>query len=605
MPSAENEINELPPRSARDEYTTRLSDSQRDVQRLDKRDALFATMRGVTALFGMAILFFWYNGSLPIWWLAVPTVAFVAQMLLHDRVVDALAAARRKCDHYQTGLSRLNDDWAGRGPAGERYENPEHDYASDLDLFGDGSLFQLLNAARTRLGKDRLARWLCHAADRETILKRQKAVERLRHEVGLREQLALLDARVHEEFDQNHLIDWASQPAQTISGRARLVAVVLSGLALVAAFGFAFLGMGLSPFLLMLVVLLCFLFAFRTQIVASISQLDEAGKELEILSQVLKVMEQEAFGDPWLDSVVARVRFCGEPPSRQVGRLAKNIQYLNNSTRNQFFLALGIVTCLPLHLVHAIETWRATVGREIPHWLSAVGDFESIVSLSRFAFERPANPFPDIAKVDPGLSATGLGHPLLKDSECVRNDVTLNSSTQQMLMVSGSNMSGKSTLLRTIGINCVLAQAGAPVCAERMTLYPMQVAAAMRISDSLQQGRSLFFSVLNRLKRVVDLAGQETVLFLLDEILQGTNSHDRRIGAEAVIRSLIEHRAIGLVTTHDLALTEISGSLTGVVNVHFADQIQDGTMTFDYKLRPGTVQKSNAIELMRLVGLEV
>jgi len=605
MPSEDTETKETQSRLASDEYTARLNDARQDVPRLDKRDTLFGTMRGFTAVFGMAILFFWYNGTLPILWLALPVVAFVVQMLLHDRVVDALEAARRKCEHYETGLSRLDDDFSGHGPDGARYLNPEHDYAADLDLFGSGSLFQLLNASRTRLGKDRLARWLCQAADRDTILQRQQAVERLRHEVDLREQLALLDARVHEEFDQNHLIDWASQPAQTISVRARIVAVVLSAVALVTAFGFAFLNMGLSPFLLTLVVLLCFLFAFKVQILASISQLNEAGKGLEILSQVLKVMEHQSFGDPWLDRVVDRVRFHGEPPSHQVGRLAQNIQYLNNSTRNQFFLPIGIVTCLPLHLVHAIETWRATVGREIPQWLSAVGDFESIVSLSRFAFERPANPFPHIAEDNPGLSAVGLGHPLLKNSECVRNDVTLNSTTEQMLMVSGSNMSGKSTLLRTIGINCVLAQAGAPVCAERMSLFPMQIVTAMRISDSLQQGRSLFFSVLNRLKRVVDLAGQETVLFLLDEILQGTNSHDRRIGAEAVIRSLLKQNAIGLVTTHDLALTEISGSLPKVVNVHFADQIKDGTMTFDYKLREGTVQKSNAIELMRLVGLEI
>lgn len=594
-----------PPESARVQYTTRLAGAEKDVQRLDKRDALVATFRGLTAVCGMALVFFWYNGALSAWWLIVPGILFVALMLIHDRVIDSVVAGRRKCEHYQTGLARLDDDWSGRGPTGERYLDIEHDYSSDLDLFGEGSLFQLMNASRTRLGKDRLAKWLCNAADRETILARQKAVERLRNEAELREQLALLDAGIHDELDQKQLIEWATQPAHIISPQARVVAVILSAMAVFAAFGFGFLNWGLSPFLIMMLVVLAFLFKFKSQIISTISQLDEIGNGLEILSQVLKVMEQHRFNDPWLDDVVTAVRFEGEPPSRQVARLAKSIQYLNNSTRNQFFAAIGIVTCLPLHLVHAIETWRATVGREIPAWLSAVGDFEAIVSLSQFAFERTNHPFPTIVDDTVRFSATGLGHPLLKESECIRNDVSVDASTQQMLMVSGSNMSGKSTLLRTIGINCVLAQAGAPVCAREMTLFPLQVATAMRISDSLQQGRSLFFSVLSRLKRVVDLAGQQRVLFLLDEILQGTNSHDRRIGAEAVIHSLLKHNAIGLVTTHDLALTEIADPTSTIVNVHFADQIQDGTMTFDYTLRSGTVQKSNAIELMRLVGLEV
>ena len=526
-------------------------------------------------------------------------------MLWHDRVIDALVAGRRKCEHYQLGLKRLNDEWSGHGPTGDRYIDVEHDYSADLDLFGDGSLFQLLNASRTRLGKDRLARWLCVAADRDTILARQKAIEQLRQETGLREQLALLDADVHKEFDQNQLIDWSTQPAHTISSQARIIAYILSGMTLFAAFGFAFLNWGLSPFLLMVVIVLIFLFNFKTQIMATVAQLNDAGKGLEILSQVLKVMEQHTFDDPWLNDVVTRVRCEGEPPSHLVEKLSNNIQYLNNSTRNQFFVAIGIVTCLPLHLVHAIETWRATVGREIPRWLSAVADFEAIVSLSRFAYERTEYPFPNIVDDHARFSATALGHPLLKKGECVRNDVAIDAAKEQMLMVSGSNMSGKSTLLRTIGINCVLAQAGAPVCASEMTLFPLQVATAMRISDSLQQGRSLFFSVLSRLKRVVDLAGQQRVLFLLDEILQGTNSHDRRIGAEAVIHSLLKHNAIGLVTTHDLALTEIASPLSTITNVHFADQIKGGTMTFDYTLRSGTVQKSNAIELMRLVGLEV
>lgn len=594
-----------PQNAAAGEYSRRLELAQTAIGKLEKRDSLMVMFRGLTALVGVAILFFWYVGQLPLAWLSVPVIVFVFSMLIHDKIVDRLDAARRKSEMYQSGLSRLNNDWSGRGDSGERYHDATHDYSADLDLFGDGSLFQLINASRTRLGKDRLSQWLLNPADSESIVERQNAVECLRNEQNLRESLALLDATVHDDFDQNRLIDWAAQPAILISAKARAVAIVLSSVAVLMAVGFAFLGWGLSPFLLSLIVVLCYIFAFKSKIEASSAQLDDAGKGLEILGQVLRVIERTDYKDPFLSRIAERVRYEGMAPSRQVGKLAQNIQYLNNATRNDFFAPIGILFCLPLHLVNAIEKWRATVGREIPAWLSAVAEFESIVSLSRFAYERPEYPFPEIEVGKLSFSADKLGHPLLNADDCIKNDVSLDSSTR-MLMVSGSNMSGKSTLLRTIGINSVLAQAGAPVCADRMKMATLQVATAMRISDSLQQGKSLFFAVLNRLKRVVDLSRHDTpVLFLLDEILQGTNSHDRRIGAEAVIRSLLEQNSIGLVTTHDLALTEIASVVDSIVNVHFADQIENGTMTFDYQLRSGTVKKSNAIELMRLVGLDV
>ena len=273
--------------------------------------------------------------------------------------------------------------------------------------------------------------------------------------------------------------------------------------------------------------------------------------------------------------------------------------------RNQFFAPLAILLALPVHLAHSIETWRHRVGRHIDTWLDAVGDFEAVMSLGGYAFEHPDYVFPTISDESTVFEAEDIGHPLLFADECVRNSVSMNAD-KQLVLISGSNMSGKSTLLRTVGISTVLALAGAPVHAKQLTLSVLQVGTAMRVSDSLQEGKSLFFAVLGRLKRVVDLGSeQRPLMFLLDEILQGTNSHDRRIGAEAVIRSLVDRGAIGMVTTHDLALTEIGSSIPGTENVHFADSLKDGEMTFDYQLRPGVVQKSNAIDLMRLVGLDV
>ena len=259
-----------------------------------------------------------------------------------------------------------------------------------------------------------------------------------------------------------------------------------------------------------------------------------------------------------------------------------------------------------LHLAYAIERWRAAAGPLVARWLEAAGELEALASLAAYAYEHPDDVFPELVDAGPRYEGVGLGHPLLPARAMVRNDVRLGDAPR-VLVVSGSNMSGKSTVMRTVGVNAVLAQAGAPVRARSLTLSPLRLGATLRIQDSLQEGASRFYAEITRLKQVVDLAdGPVPVLFLLDEILHGTNSHDRRIGAEAVIRGLVAKGAIGLVTTHDLALSKGTETLgTQVKNVHFEDHLEDGRIAFDYEMRDGVVEKSNAIELMRAVGLDL
>jgi DNA mismatch repair ATPase MutS len=256
----------------------------------------------------------------------------------------------------------------------------------------------------------------------------------------------------------------------------------------------------------------------------------------------------------------------------------------------------------------AVETWRDAFGKAVPLWLSTVGQLEALVSLAGYGYEHPRDPFPEIRDSDAGalFDATGIGHPLLPEARVIRNDVRLDAD-MRLLVVSGSNMSGKSTLLRTVGINAVLALAGAPVRAERLRISPVAVGATLRIQDSLEEGTSRFYAEIKRMRQLVEIAeGPLPLLFLLDEIFHGTNSHDRRIGAEAVIGELVKRGAVGLVTTHDLALSDIAEGLAPRArNVHFEDHLENGRVTFDFKLRDGIVEKSNALELMRSVGLDV
>lgn len=257
-------------------------------------------------------------------------------------------------------------------------------------------------------------------------------------------------------------------------------------------------------------------------------------------------------------------------------------------------------------IAFAIEAWRGGYGHALPRWIEKVGEFEALCALSGFAFENPEDPLPEIVEGIAHYEGEGLGHPLIERSRCVRNDVRLDHG-RRLLVVSGSNMSGKSTLLRTVGTNAVLALCGAPVRADRLRISPVAVGASIHTLDSLQEGTSRFYAEITRLRLLMEIAERlPPLLFLIDEILDGTNSRDRRIGAEAVVQGYVERGAIGLITTHDLALTEIVGtSAFEALNVHFEDTIVDGRVVFDYRLLPGVGTRSNALALMRAVGLKV
>jgi DNA mismatch repair ATPase MutS len=335
-----------------------------------------------------------------------------------------------------------------------------------------------------------------------------------------------------------------------------------------------------------------------------VAAVDEAAHELGLISGVLVRIEREHFHAPLLAELQNSLQAEGDPPSRRLTRLRRVTEKLD-SRDNLFVKMLEIFILWTPRFAVQVEEWRRHSGPAVRRWLAAVGEMEALCALSSHAFEHPADPFPEFAE-GACLEAEGIAHPLIPEDRVVRNDVRVGHE-MQVLIVSGSNMSGKSTLLRTLGVNTVLAQAGAPVRARRMRLSPLALGASIRVSDSLQGGVSRFYAEILRLRQILDLtAGQLPVLFLIDEVLHGTNSHDRRIGAQAVVRGLAARGAIGLLTTHDLALADIAQSLEGrAVNVHFEDHIDDGRIHFDYIMRPGVVHKSNAIELMRSVGLEI
>ncbi len=597
-------------------YTERLSRRESQLRHCTQRDRATGNARLMLFLVGCGVAWFFLRpGTLSWAWLLPFVIGFVGLVLYHERVKHQRLQAERSVAFYRQGLARLEDRWVGHGESGDEFlqesQQAGHPYTVDLDLFGPGSVFALLCTARTSSGRQTLAAWLTTPATPEEIRARQVAIDELCLRLDLREELAVRGDDIEAGVSPQTLQDWGQAPPQ-LSGRwGSVVAGVLSFVSLTTLAAWGLTSIGPGPFVVASVVQGLFAASVRQRVGRTIMNIERIGRELNLLSAVLTCLEQEAFACPWLARLQALMVTNGSPPSRQIARLNRLITLLE-SRKNQIFVPLAALLLWTTQIAAAIEHWRAVSGRDISHWLRAIGQFESLNALAGYAYEHPTDPFPELVpqKTDSQRSAcfegTGLGHPLMPDQQCVRNDITLNQSPQA-LIVSGSNMSGKSTLLRTVGVNAVLALAGAPVRARHLRLSPLTLGASLRIQDSLHAGTSRFYAEIIRVRQLMaDAAGPVPLLFLLDEIFHGTNSHDRQIGAAAVVRSLLERGAIGLVTTHDLALARIAESLAPrVVNVCFEDQFEDGELRFDYRMRTGVVQRSNALALMRSVGLEV
>ncbi len=599
-----NELTEQQPAEPRFEYTLRADERRAEAARQMQRFRKVGGVRLVALAAGLVLLWLAIKGQAAWWWLLLPLVAFVALAVVQDRITRARRRCERAAALYDQGLARLDDRWAGKGSTGERFLDPAHPYAGDLDLFGHGSLFELLSTARTRVGEETLANWLLAPAATDTVMRRQAAVAELRPMLDLREELALLGQDVRSGEDAAALAVWAAAPTWTIARSLRVTAVALAALALIGVIVWIA-GFGALPFLLALILGRVFAFRLRGQVKDVISAVDGPGRDLALLSQVLSRLERERFSSAHLTELRAALDVDGLAPSQQIAKLNDLINLLD-ARRNMMFAPFATILLWPEQLAFAIERWRQSAGPVVARWLAAVGEFEALSSLASYSYEHPQNPFPELVAGDASFDGAELGHPLIPESRNVRTDLRLGDELR-VLIVSGSNMSGKSTLLRTVGINAVLAMAGAPVSAQRLRLTPLTVGASIRVQDSLQAGASRFYAEITRLRQIVELTkGGPPVLFLLDEILHGTNSHDRRIGAEGMVRGLMERGAIGLVTTHDLALAQIAEELAPrAANVHFEDHLEGGKMTFDYLLRPGVIERSNALELMRSVGLDV
>ncbi|HMN46117.1 MAG TPA: hypothetical protein PKE27_16180 [Povalibacter sp.] len=588
-----------------DRYRDRLQQHETRIAGFDRLQDRLGLIRIVLFL-ATALTAWWLlsRDTHSLGWLLLPATAFVAAVMHHGQIRRRSTLSQRAAAFYRLGLARLEDRWIGQGRQGERFNDPHHVYAADLDLFGRGSLFELLFTGRTRMGEECLAGWLLAPAPIAEVQARQEAVAELRERLDLREDIAALAADANVGVQPQALVRWAESPNLLTRRWLLPAAFVLPLLAIATAVAWHRWGL-ISPLLLVLVLEGGVIRLLRSELQQAMQGTEQAFEDLKLLAGLIERIEREPVRSARMNALRQKLSSHDVAASAAMSRLATTVQWIE-SRRNPLLQLLGLPLLYPLHVSLAAERWRADHGKAVRAWLEAIGEIEALLCLATYSFEHPEDSLPRFIEGAAGVRASHLGHPLLPAARCIRNDVALVAPTR-VLLISGSNMSGKSTLLRTIGINTVLAMTGAPVRAAAFELTPLQVGASIRVNDSLHEGSSRFYAEITRLRQLLELTRQPLpLLFLLDELLQGTNSQDRRIGAAGVLHGFLDRGAIGLISTHDLALMDIDADHAGRLrNMHFQDELVDGRMKFDYTLREGVVTRSNGVELMRSIGLEV
>ncbi len=574
--------------------------------------ALAATRLAVAvAVVGLLGVEVWaHAGSWPGLGLGLLVSVFVVLVFVHASVHKAIERASAALRFHERGLARLDLDWDRLPATSSRFRSADHPFASDLDLFGRASVMQVVDATVTLFGEVRLAALLSAdgpGAWPDDVRARQGAVKDLATRAAFREALATAGGILADERpDAASLLRWAESTGNVAPLLAVVGWVVPVLVAALVAFGPS-LGVPTGVVTLVVTGALALGIAVGRRLSPMLGLVSRRESAATRWRSMIALVEGEAFEAPALAGLHERLLAGGRKASDAIAALERIVGFVDARGNEVFRLLIGPLLMWDVHCAAALLRWRRQNGARLRGWLDVLGEVEALGSLGTFAFEHPEFAWPELAP-EPVLEAQALGHPLIAAGRRVGNDVELPSSGRAWV-ITGSNMSGKSTFLRAIGVNTALGFAGAPVCARAMRLGPARIATSIRIEDSLEQGVSHFYAELRRLKSVLDRAatGQPPpVLFLLDEILHGTNSRERVIGACAVVKQLLATGALGAVSTHDLGITALEEELGGVVqNAHFEEQVTGDAMTFDYVLRPGIVKSSNALRLMEALGIKV
>jgi ABC-type multidrug transport system fused ATPase/permease subunit len=598
-------------------YESRLVTASAGYEKINTRWNLVANARLVAFLAAVVAATWGLWGRAPAGWALAGLFlgVFVVLAVYHARLGRTRARLATLRTIQEEALARIDRRWGDLPTPWVPDVPADHPYAGDLDVVGRASLFQLLDTTATRMGRESLAAWLLAPADPTVATARQGAVMELAPLLDLRQEIELRGRAASDvESDPEPFLAWAEDP-RGLADRAWLRWLAWLGPIAVVMLGIADLS-GLISAPLWGVPLLANLLVGATaarRAYATIAEVVTEQQAITAYAGQLEVLADTEFMDPALRHLQERLG-SGERGAPSMLRRLGRLTGMAIPPSSVLYVPIQALTLWDVHVLFALERWKRDGGRDARRWLETLGEIEALAALAGLRRDNPDWMFPNIEQEGETFRSALLGHPLLHDDTRVRNDVTIG-PPGTFLLVTGSNMSGKSTLLRAVGVNAVLAQAGGPVCAAALALPAVELWTSARVQDSLERGVSFFLAELQRLKLIVDAAtrtrkqGGPRVMYLLDEILQGTNTAERSVAARRVIAYLVDQSAIGAVSTHDLALVDDPRLAKSAVSVHFTDTVGEEPdappMSFDYRLRPGVATTTNALRLMRLIGLEL
>lgn len=588
-------------------YTERLSLTAGQLQQVKKQIFRISMLRLALFIAGIAGLYFFFNQTtLLIICICLTFLPLFILVKIHNRFFIRKEWLETQARIIQEELQALSGDYSSFED-GKEYVNPEHPYSFDLDIFGRRSLFQSINRTCTFFGKNRLAKWLQnHLHEKTSIEKRQEMIREISEHTLFREQFRVAGLVHHgQSSDAEKIQAWSQSPAQYLHAgwvKAFIWGVpVINSLLLITSLAgwtsFSWLGLSFGIFLVL-----------SFGIIKRATYIQETyGKQLKSLNgyaRLIALAKAEEWKSAGMQELMERFNLNGQSPVQALQQLSKELDRLDLRNNQFLYVLLEGSIFFQLQEIVRIERWKVRYGQHISEWLETVGELDALCSLGTFAYNHPQYTYPELTEKPFCFLATQMGHPLMPASQCVKNDATI-PSRPFFLIITGANMAGKSTYLRTIGVNYLLACIGAPVCCERLKLYPNQLITSLRTSDSLSDNESYFFAELKRLKRIIDLLNQGQQLFIiLDEILKGTNSMDKQKGSFDLIRQFMQLKANGIIATHDLLLGSLIKQFPEEIrNYCFEADIKENELTFSYKLREGVAQNMNACFLMKKMGI--
>ncbi len=590
-------------------YTQQINDLTLQLNQFGKLRQLLGWLRLFILVLSILLIWLLWPYGLP-----VSAALFITGLGCFLFVVKKDLVNKESINHFkrlitinEQELLYLKHKFTHQKDGSEIYKD-EHPYAGDLDIFGRASVYQFINRANSQQGNQRIADWLSEPAIAEKIISRQKAVQELITKTSWRQELQAYGMSSTISLSTEKKMEaWLQENNQFINKKSwHVIRYFIPVSALGTLVSFLLDVISYQLFLQLLLVFTIIAFAITRIIIPLYRKLNKITAEMETLSNSIACIEHVTFKDPLLVDLKKQFHAGKQKASQQIFQLKQIFNRFDYRLNPVVFIPLNIFLLWDLQQMMQLEKWKQKNNQQIGHWFYALAELEALSSLGTLAFNHPHWCFPELKTDEPVFITTGLGHPLIEEQKSVLNDFST-AGKEQINLITGSNMAGKSTFLRSIGLNMVLAAMGAPVCANALTFSPLKIMSSMRIKDNLEESTSTFYAELKMLKQIIDAVNNnEPVIILLDEILRGTNSYDRHTGSKALIKQLLQHKAIGILATHDLELANLAHEFpANIHNYHFDVQVNGDELYFDYKLKRGICQSMNASILMKKIGIEL